>query len=46
VNFEARSPVSFSNRDFARALEGIEFFPLLWIEHIVDPSLETRVGPH
>jgi len=38
--------VSVSNRDFARPLEGFEFFPLWWIEHFVDPSLETQVGPH
>jgi hypothetical protein len=46
VKQETRSLVSFSDRDFAHPLEGVEFFPLLWIEHIVDPSLQTRVGPH
>ena len=46
MNFEARSLVSFSHGEFPRALEGIEFLPLLWIEDIVDLSLETRVGYH
>jgi alpha-glucosidase len=46
VKQETRSLVSFSHRDFARALEGVEHLTLLWIKHIIDPSLETRVGPH
>jgi hypothetical protein len=45
---ELRSAISsfLSRGDFARALEGVELFPLLWIKKMVDPSLETRVGYH
>jgi hypothetical protein len=46
VNLEPRSLVSFSNRDFACALQGVKLFSLLWIKHVVDLSLETRVAYH
>ncbi len=38
--------VAVYDRDLARALQGVELLTLLRIEHVVNPSLKSRVGAH